>query len=281
MGHLQWSINAIAREPVRGKNMNQSDLAPLIGRTLVIVAHPDDETITCGGLLQRMKDPCVVFATDGAPEDRYFWDRFGSRERYAVVREEEAKAALAAVGVDQFEFLSKQSETPLIDQLLYRALPSAFAALSRIVERRRPECLLTLAYEGGHPDHDSVSFLSAQLGRAFGLPVWEAPLYHRSSEGEGLYQHFVEERGEVVEHPVNGAALEAKQRMLACYKSQFDSLPSFNVALERFRPQERYDYSCRPHHGELNYEIWQWPMTPEVVSSAFVAFSSTLAASHK
>src|SRR5689334_21088579 len=114
------------------------ELVTLLGRTLIIVAHPDDETITCGGVLQRMKDPCVVFATDGAPEDRYFWDRFGSRERYADVREGEARAALAAVGVGQIEFLSKQSEISLIDQLLYRALPAAFAALSRIVERRRP-----------------------------------------------------------------------------------------------------------------------------------------------
>ena len=75
--------------------MDFSKLAPLLGRTLVIVAHPDDETITCGGLLQRMRDPCVVFATDGAPEDAYFWSRFGSRERYAAIREQEAQAALA------------------------------------------------------------------------------------------------------------------------------------------------------------------------------------------
>jgi len=261
--------------------MDLSALTPLLNRTLVIVAHPDDETIACGGLLQRMKEPCVVFATDGAPEDPYFWGRFGSREQYAAIREEEAKAALASVGVHQFEFLSKQSDAPLIDQLLYRALPAAFATLSRILERRRPDCLLTLAYEGGHPDHDSVSFLSAHLGRAFQLPVWEAPLYHRNVEGRGVYQHFIEEHGEVVEHPVGGADLQAKQSMLGCYKSQFDALPSFNVALERFRPQARYDYSRRPYPGKLNYEIWQWPMTPEDVSGAFVAFSSRVAASQK
>src|SRR5437868_3265044 len=257
--------------------MDFSKLAPLLGRTLVIVAHPDDETITCGGLLQRMRDPCVVFATDGAPEDSYFWRRFGSRERYAEVREQEAHRALSAVGVHQLEFLSKKSDVPLIDQLLYRALPTAFAALSRIVERHRPQCLLTLAYEGGHPDHDSVSFLSAQLGRTFRLPIWEAPLYRRSSQGEGVYQRFVEERGEVAEHAVRGKELEAKKGMLACYKSQFDSLPSFNVEIERFRPQASYAYCERPHAGKVNYELWQWPMTPEDVSAAFVAFSSTQA----
>lgn len=256
--------------------MGIMDLEPLLGRTLVVVAHPDDETISCGGLLQRMREPIVVFATDGAPEDDYFWRRFGSRENYAAVREKEARAALGEVGVGEVEFLSRRSETPLIDQLLYRALPATFAALSRIVEERRPDCLLTLAYEGGHPDHDSVSFLAEQLGRTLSLPVWEVPLYHRTPEGIGAYQHFVEEHGEVIDYRVAGEELAAKMRMLACYKSQFDALPSFNTELERFRPQAAYDYSRRPHAGKLNYEIWKWRMTPEEVCAAFVEFSSAV-----
>lgn len=257
--------------------MGLDALDPLLGRTLVIVAHPDDETIACGGLLQRMREPVVVFATDGAPEDKYFWGRFGSRENYAAVRADEARAALAAVNVGGVEFLARRSEVPLIDQLLYRSLAAAFAALSIIVEERSPECLLTLAYEGGHPDHDSVSFLAAQLGRAFSLPVWEAPLYHRTPAGSGAYQQFVEENGGVIEYGVPGEELSAKLRMLACYKSQFEALPSFNTQLERFRPQAVYDYSQRPHAGKLNYELWKWRMTPEEVCAAFVGFSSSVA----
>ena len=256
--------------------MNDLDpLEPLLGRTLVIAAHPDDETISCGGLLQHMREPVVVFATDGAPEDDYFWRRFGSREAYATVREKEALAALAEVGVNNVEFLTQRSETPLVDQLLYRSLPAAFAALWRIIEERNPECLLTLAYEGGHPDHDSVSFLTSQLGRSFRMPVWEAPLYHRTPSGGGAYQRFVQEDGEVIEHRVANEELVAKLRMLGCYKSQFDALPSFNTELERFRPQSAYDYSRRPHAGKLNYEVWNWRMTPEEVSAAFVEFSAS------
>src|SRR5690349_9921169 len=158
--------------------MDDDRLAQLLGRTLLIVAHPDDESISCGGLLQHIERPCVVFATDGAPEDEYFWRRYGSRDIYAALREEEARAALATVGVSEVEFLARQASSPLMDQCLYRSLPAAFAALAQIIERRHPQCLLTLAYEGGHPDHDAVSFLAAQLGRMFSLPVWEAPLYH-------------------------------------------------------------------------------------------------------
>src|SRR5437588_11264998 len=118
--------------------MDLTSLAPLLGRTLFIVAHPDDESISCGGLLQHMREACVVFATDGAPEDEYFWSRHGSREAYASLRESEARAALAAVGVKGSEFLARQARTPLIDQRLYLSLPAAFNALSVIVERRRP-----------------------------------------------------------------------------------------------------------------------------------------------
>jgi hypothetical protein len=55
-------------------------IRPLLGRTLVLVAHPDDETGGCAALLQRMQQPIVVFATNGAPDDEFFWGPFGSRE---------------------------------------------------------------------------------------------------------------------------------------------------------------------------------------------------------
>jgi N-acetylglucosamine malate deacetylase 2 len=255
------------------EEMDLTGLSQLLGRTLFIVAHPDDESISAGGLLQHMREPCVVFVTDGAPEDQYFWGRYGSRHAYAAIREKEARDALAAVGVKQAEFIARKGETSLIDQKLFTALPLAFAALSEIVDRVRPTCLLTLAYEGGHPDHDAVSFLGAQLGTAFRLPVWETPLYHRSGNGSGVYQAFVEEHGEVIEHLVKDSELDAKMRMLGCYKSQFDALPSFRPELERFRPQAHYNYGRRPHAGKLNYEHWQWPMTPEEVCAAFAKFS--------
>ena len=66
-------------------------LAPLLGRTLVIVGHPDDEAVGCGGLLQRMREPIVLFCTDGAPRDPFFWERYGSREAYARERREEVR----------------------------------------------------------------------------------------------------------------------------------------------------------------------------------------------
>ena len=248
-----------------------STLAPILGRTMVLVAHPDDESITCGGLLQTMRKPFVVFATDGAPEDEYFWGKHGSRSAYSRLRQEEARTAVGHVGVSEVEFLAERvsGAVRLEDQKLFRALPVALELLKDVMKNKRPEAILTLAYEGGHPDHDSCSFLSAQLGREFRLPVWEAPLYHRNADGSGVYQRFVRENNEVVEFSVTGEMLERKERMLQSYKSQFDALPHFEPECERFRPQAQYDYSQPPHAGRTNYEVWQWAMTVNEVCEAF------------
>src|SRR4051812_27083745 len=134
----------------------------LAGRTLVLVAHPDDECIAFGALLQRMREPLVVFATNGSPVDPYFWQRYGSREAYAALRRDEALNSMHAAGVKDVVFLADMpgGET-LVDQELFRNLHTAYTLLVDIVARRMSTAILTLAYEGGHPDHDSCSFLAA------------------------------------------------------------------------------------------------------------------------
>jgi N-acetylglucosamine malate deacetylase 2 len=248
-------------------------LAPLLGRTMVLVAHPDDECITCGGLLQKMRNPLVIFATDGAPEDPYFWGKHGSRSAYAALRQQEARNALAQVGVTQVEFLADYAipGVSFIDQQLYRVIPAAREVLRATVKRHRPEAILTLAYEGGHPDHDACSLIGTLLGLEADVPVWEAPLYHRNPDKSGAYQQFVQESGDVVELSVTGDMLIRKKQMLGSYKSQFQSLPHFRPQLERFRGQFGYDYTQPPHEGLLNYEIWEWKMTGREVSRAFAA----------
>src|SRR5690349_7127401 len=96
---------------------------PLLGRTLIIVAHPDDEAVTCAALMQRMREPSVLFCTDGAPLDPYFWNRYGSREAYTQLRQQEARLALSRVGVSNVEFLRTRSSGYIIDQQLFQRLP--------------------------------------------------------------------------------------------------------------------------------------------------------------
>lgn len=253
-------------------------LAPLLGKTLVLIAHPDDEAVGCGALLQRMREAVVVFATDGAPHDRYFWDKCGSREAYAELRRQEARAALGLARVLHIEFLQTM-EGYVTDQELFRRLRPAWKALSALAGRYRPQALLTLAYEGGHPDHDSCSFLTSLLARGLSLPAWEMPLYFRKSDGAALCQQFRNMNGTEVSLDPTAEERKTKHAMLAAYASQGEVLKQFSQASEWFRPQAAYDYSRPPHQGVLNYEAWGWPIKGAEVSAAFTNFlqSSELA----
>lgn len=254
------------------------DLEALLGRTAVLVAHPDDEAAGCGVLLQRMRAPMVLFATNGAPRDDYFWRHSGSRQAYAETRRGEAGDALAIVGVHQFGFLAApHTGEPFVDQELYLAIPDALRALESVLDRFRPEALLTLAYEGGHPDHDTCNFLSSVIARRRGLPVFEMALYHRSDDGLSVHQEFrLRNDAEVIVQPTP-EELQRKHRMLGAYVSQHLSLDFFTSDVERFRPLMAYDYSLPPHPGTLNYEAWQWPMTGSDLVRAFAPY---LASTH-
>lgn len=258
------------KDMTRHQNQNMDSLEPLLGRILVVVAHPDDEAVGCGALLQRMREPAVIFATDGAPRDQYFWGRHGSRQAYAELRRKEAVQALSIAGVNRVNFLGGD-HAAIVDQELFRCLPRAVELAGHVIEMIRPQALLTLAYEGGHPDHDACSFLCAVLGRRFSLPVWEMPLYHRSSDGVGVFQEFLDEGSEIVLQPTS-EEIEKRKRMLAAYASQGEALQHFAATTERFRRLAPYDYSKPPHPGVLNYEAWQWPITGSEVATAFTDF---------
>jgi N-acetylglucosamine malate deacetylase 2 len=248
-------------------------LQPLLNKTLIVVAHPDDEVIAFGALMQRMRDAVVVFATDGAPRDDYFWKDYGSREAYAQVRREEARRALNVVGARAI-FLADFVPGGLIDQDLFRSLPEALEALGKVMANERPDAVLTLAYEGGHPDHDSACFIASRCAQSFGLPVWESPLYYRNKKGAGVAQKFIVPTGREIVTQVEGRALAKKIEMFHTYVSQKLVLDGFHPELEQFRPMAQYDFTKRPAPWKLNYEIWQWKMSGEEVAAAFAGIVS-------
>lgn len=246
-------------------------LAPLLGTTVILVAHPDDEVIACGALMQRMCQAVVVFATDGAPRDEFFWKQYGSRDEYAEIRRQEARQALFMAGA-QPVFLAGRTRDGIADQELFRRLPVAMTAFEHLVAEVRPHALLTLSYEGGHPDHDACCFIASLIGRRAGVPVWESPLYHRTQNGQGAVQSFHTRTAKEVESQVEGSPLETKIEMFQTYKSQKLTMESFRPEIEQFRPLADYDFTRRPLPWKLNYEHWRWTMTGEEVAAEFAAF---------
>jgi N-acetylglucosamine malate deacetylase 2 len=252
-------------------------LAPLLGRTLIIVAHPDDEAVTCAALVQRMREPYVLFCTDGAPLDPYFWKPHGSREAYSLLRQAEARLALGHVGVKNVDFLKTRSGEHIIDQQLFQYFPEAIEATFRIVSRLDPQALLTLAYEGGHPDHDSCNFITSVIARERSLPTWEMPVDHLFHKGKHKFQTFIPAPKPCISLRPTADEIARKRMALEMYASQGQFLVRFASVDESFRPLAEYDYARPPHEGVLNYEAWQWSMTGKQVSAAFESYLSNSA----
>jgi LmbE family N-acetylglucosaminyl deacetylase len=138
-------------------------------RLMGILAHPDDESLGCGGVFARYAaegvESYLVTATRGE-RGRYHGLPPGDAghpgaEALSRIREAELRAAAAILGIREVSFLDYR------DGDLDRADP--LQAIDRIaghVRRVRPLVVLTFAPDGGygHPDHIAISqFVSAAV----------------------------------------------------------------------------------------------------------------------
>jgi LmbE family N-acetylglucosaminyl deacetylase len=214
-------------------------------RALVFVAHPDDETIACSGLLQRTAASLVVFAVDGAPPRYGFEGRFVSLQKYSETRFLEASRALALIPGSAFRRLRRRDGCYFVDQHLFQDLREALASLLQIVEAFSPDVLVSHAYEGGHIDHDACSFLAMHAARTLGLKHLEFPLYWKSESGRDVVQEFRGgQDGELVLE-LSSQEIAVKERMLAEYGSQQGLLQVFRRNTEHFRPAAAENYALR------------------------------------
>ena len=257
------------------------------GRTILVFAHPDDETLACGALLPRLEDVTVVHVTDGAPRNGEDARRrgFDTPADYAAARRGELAAAVALAGLAEERLL-----------FLDVADQGAAFALADIARRLAPllqdaDRVITHAYEGGHPDHDAVCWAvhaALQLLEAPGSSARtlsprgrgqgeggatpsnksppltrpariEVPLYRLGPDGGWLRQTF-EEAGGTILH-LTAAERELKARMIAAHASQAETLAGFGVADERYRLAPAHDFGRLPNGGELLYERYGWGLT--------------------
>lgn len=120
-------------------------------RVLVLAAHPDDEVLGCGGTLRlnagRAEEVRVWIATDGTAQER---EASGDEGSYGELRREEARRALAELGVDG----------PHFEGLPDRGLAGNEAALEASLDVQlrdfRPDLVLAPAPSEIHPDHRAI-----------------------------------------------------------------------------------------------------------------------------
>ena len=126
-----------------------------LGTILGVWAHPDDEAYLSGGLMALARDAgsrvvCVT-ATRGelGTPDPQTWPP----DRLAAERTKELARCLRILGVDDHHWLGYADGGCAADD------PAAVDELSAVIERVRPDTVLTFGPDGitGHPDHRAVS----------------------------------------------------------------------------------------------------------------------------
>ncbi|MHB8587882.1 MAG: PIG-L family deacetylase [Candidatus Dormibacteraceae bacterium] len=137
-----------------------------MGTLLLVHAHPDDESISTGGVMMKAKAHghrvVLATATRGEVGEIHNMDEESSRPRLGEIRTEELKAAGEMLGVDRIEFLGYR-DSGMVDtadnkdpRSFHQArLDEAAAKLAVLMRDERPDVVVTYAEDGvyGHPDH--------------------------------------------------------------------------------------------------------------------------------
>lgn len=233
-------------------------------RTVMVVAHPDDDVIGAGVRLQWLRDLTILHVTDGAPRNMADALHAGcnTREEYAALRRRELEAALSLVGLQPQQarslgFIDQDASLHLAELAL--RLAGEFAALE-------PEVVLTHPYEGGHPDHDATAFgvhAACRLLEARGLTppvIVEMASYFGVNGCRVIAEFLPDARSKILCHYLTPEQCALKRRLLDCYASQHRVLGDFNLDREQFRLAPEYDFTQPPHEGRLLYEFYDWGM---------------------
>jgi LmbE family N-acetylglucosaminyl deacetylase len=157
--------------------------AQALGRTLVLVPHPDDETLGCGGLLVLLAQAGlavrVVLVSDGAASHP------GSRSHppavLSALRLREMGAALAELGCDAQPFTALHLPDGAVPTRGGAGYLAAFERLARLTRGFRPDSVVLPSRHDAHPDHRASHALgmaavrrSAPWARTLEYRVWPA-----------------------------------------------------------------------------------------------------------
>ena len=235
---------------------------------MVVMAHPDDETIALGARMDRFLRAHFVHVTDGAPRDEQDSRAhgFNSLDEYREARARELAGMFEEAGLHQV----RRTSLNFRDQEASLNLIEITLQIVQHIAHDLPKIVFTHPYEGGHPDHDACSFAvhhAVELNRARGggRPlILEAPFYHAGVDGfeSGTFLRWDGRMPEMF-YELSDAEKEQKHKLVSCFKTQRETLNGFHDSTERFRIAPVYDFTRPPHGGKLLYEHYPWGMTSE------------------
>lgn len=224
-----------------------------------VLAHPDDETASAGGLLQRLRNVRLIYLTDGAPRDLVDAQRegFDCWRDYSDLRRRELALALQALGVGAQPVFYDYPDKEAIEHL------NEIAA--RLVhDLRSSDAVVTHPYENGHPDHDSAAVAVALACERLGDLApgqFEFASYHLGKAGRVFGAFWP--GGEELVLNLSPQELGRKRNALAAYSSQTAILAEFPLTPERYRRAPDYDFTAPAAPGRALYDEFGWDITSE------------------
>ncbi|HEX8254743.1 MAG TPA: PIG-L family deacetylase, partial [Thermoanaerobaculia bacterium] len=173
-----------------------------------IFAHQDDEVALTSRIrweVARGSEVTCVCLTDGASA------------KPAAVRDAESRHVLAQLGVNDFRVApdGQRIADGTLPEHLDEALQFVQSSIASVDE------VVTLAWEGGHQDHDAAHLVAAVFARQRGVACLEMPLYNGFEAYDFLFR---------VNHPVGDGWLERRLTRREYFS---------NVMLARFYPSQR------------------------------------------
>jgi LmbE family N-acetylglucosaminyl deacetylase len=218
-----------------------------MARVLFVFAHQDDEIAAASRIrFVRARGDVVtcVYLTDGASKVP------------SHVRDAESQRVLSLLGVDDVRFIGSREH--IADGTLPEHLDRAFAIID--AEIVAADDVVTLAWEGGHQDHDAAHLVAAVFARRRGLPCREMPLYNGASVPRPLFrvQHSIGEGWE--SRRISMREKFANAMLCRFYRSQRATwlalLPLLLLARSRelTRLADLGRATSPPHRGPLLYE---------------------------
>jgi LmbE family N-acetylglucosaminyl deacetylase len=227
-------------------------------RILLLVAHPDDETIGFGGHISHCPNLYLVHLTEGSPQNLKYANYCGctNQEEYAKLRMSELRSALT---ISSFDY-NHYSNLQCVDLGVIYSIEKVIGDVLRIIKEIQPEVILTHPYEGGHPDHDCAAFIAqesikiiSEHNKTSDIRRMEFTCYH----GKNGYMEtgtFLDHSEKTITVQLSQEKKQMKEKMLNCFNSQKEMLSLFYTDKEIFRTAPEYSFSKLPHEGKLLYE---------------------------
>jgi N-acetylglucosamine malate deacetylase 1 len=131
---------------------------------LILVAHPDDEVLGCGGTIAKYakdgEDIVAVIISDGDPINK--------SQEFAIKRRKESIAAGKILGINDTVFIGLQ-DRPFGSDLKDKHIKGR---IEKIINKLAPKIIFTHSPDDPHPVHASIARLAKEIASKTYTPIY-------------------------------------------------------------------------------------------------------------